>query len=140
MAVATAKHLRVRLTVLSWQHIAITISNKHLYKASQIWRQRLEDNEEGEEVEGESDSKVEQSLFEHILVWQSVYGQQTAAGHYAINRAFLNQLRPDLVSVYSQASWAWHVFLQLESKGAAVAAAGAGAVAVAVKRSRSLLP
>ncbi len=68
VAVATAKHLGVRLTVSSWRHIAIAIGDEHLCKASRIWRQRLEDNEEGEEVEGESDSEVEQSLFKHILV------------------------------------------------------------------------
>lgn len=140
VAVATAKHLGVRLTVSSWRHIAIAIGDEHLRKASRIWRQRLEDNEEGEEVEGESDGEVEQSLFEHILVRQSAHGRQTAAGHYAIDRAFLNRLGPDLVSAYSQASQAWHAFLQLESKGAAVAAAGAGAAAVAVKRSGSPLP
>ena len=80
---------------------------------------------------GESDSEVEQSLFEHILVRQSAHGRQTAAGHYAIDGAFLNRLGPDLVSAYSQASRAWHAFLQLESKGVAVA------VSVAVKRSGS---
>ena len=116
--------------------MAIAIGDEHLRKASRIWRQRLEDNKEGEEVKGESNGEVEQSLFEHILVRQSAHGRQTAAGHYAINGAFLNRLGPDLVSAYSQASRAWHAFLQLESKGAAVA----GAVAVAVKRSGSPIP
>jgi superfamily II DNA helicase RecQ len=129
VAVATAKHLGVRLTVSSWRHVAIAISDEHLRKASRIWRQRLEDeDEDGEAMAGESDGEVEQSLFEHILVRQSAHGRQTAAGHYAIDGAFLNRLGPDLVSAYSQASRAWHKFLQLESKGAAVA------VAVAVKR------
>ena len=105
MAVATAKHLGVRLTVSSWRHVAIAISDKHLRKASRIWRQRLEDeDEDNEAVAGESDSEVEQSLFEHILVRQSAHGRQTAAGHYAIDGAFLNRLGPDLVSAYSQVS------------------------------------
>ena len=104
VAVATAKHLGVRLTVSSWRHVAIAIGDEHLRKASRIWRQRLEDEEEGEEVEGESDGEVEQSLFEHILVRQSAHGRQVAAGHYAIDGAFLNRLGPDLVSAYSQAS------------------------------------
>jgi len=127
VAVATAKHLGVRLTVSSWRHVAIAIGDEHLRKASRIWKQRQEEDEEGEAVEGESDGEVEQSLFEHILIRQSAHGKQTAIGHYAIDGAFLNRLGPDLVSAYSQASRAWHAFLGLESKGAA-------AVAVAVKR------
>jgi len=112
VAVATAKHLGVRLTVSSWRHIAIAIGDEHLRKASRIWRQRLEDeDEDNEAVAGESDSEVEQSLFEHILVRQSAHSRQTAAGHYAIDGAFLNRLGPDLVSAYSQASRAWHAFL-----------------------------
>ena len=133
VAVATAKHLGVRLTVSSWRHVAIAISNEHLRKASRIWKQKLEeDDEEGEAVEGESDGEVEQSLFEHILVRQSAHSRQMAAGHYAIDSAFLNRLGPDLVSAYSQASRAWHAFLQLESTGAVVA--------VASKRPASPLP
>ena len=99
---ATAKHLGVRLTVSHWRHVAIAIGDEHLRKASRIWRQRLEDeDEEDEAVAGESDGEVEQSLFEHILVRQLVYSRQTAAGHYAIDGAFLNRLGPDLVSAYS---------------------------------------
>jgi superfamily II DNA helicase RecQ len=131
VAVATAKHLGVRLTVSSWRHVAIAIGDEHLRKASRIWKQDQE--EEGEAVEGESDGEVEQSLFEHILVRQSAHGKQTAVAHYAIDGAFLNRLGPDLVSAYSQASRAWHAFLQLESKGAAVA------VAVTAKRPASPL-
>jgi hypothetical protein len=71
-------------------------------------------------------------LFEHILVRQSAHSRQMAAGHYAIDGAFLNRLGPDLVSAYSQASRAWHAFLQLESTGAVVA--------VASKRPASPLP
>jgi len=123
VAVATAKHLGVRLTVAGWRHVAIAIANEHLRKASRIWKQDHEDDEEGEAVEGESDGEVEQSLFEHILVRQSAHGKQTADLRYAIDGAFLNRLGPDLVSAYSQASRAWHAFLHLESKGAAVAVA-----------------
>jgi hypothetical protein len=36
VAVATAKHLGVRLTVSSWRHVAIAISDEHLRKASRI--------------------------------------------------------------------------------------------------------
>jgi len=129
VAVATAKHLGVRLTVSSWRHVAIAIGDEHLRQASRIWKQAQEEDEEGEAVEGESDGEVEQSLFEHILVRQSAHGKKTAVGHYAIDGAFLNRLGPDLVSAYSQASRAWHGFLHLESKGAAVA--------VAVKRPAS---
>jgi superfamily II DNA helicase RecQ len=120
VAVATAKHLGVRLTVSGWRHVAIAISNEHLRKASRIWKQ---EQEEGEAVSGESDGEVEQSLFEHILVRQSAHSKSTADLRYAIDSAFLNQLGPDLVSAYSQASRAWHAFLHLESKGAAVAVA-----------------
>lgn len=84
-------------------------------------------------MEGESDGRVEQSLFEHILVRQSAYRKRTADLYYAIDSAFLNRLGPDLVSMYSQASRAWHVFLHLESTGAAAA------VAATVKRPASLL-
>jgi len=38
VAVATAKHLGVRLTVASWRHVAIAISDEHLRKASKIWK------------------------------------------------------------------------------------------------------
>jgi superfamily II DNA helicase RecQ len=134
VAVATAKHLGVRLTVSGWRHVAIAIGDEHLRKASRIWKQDQEE-EEGEAVEGESDGEVEQSLFEHILVRQSAHSKQTADLRYAIDGAFLNRLGPDLVSAYSQASRAWHAFLHLESRGAAVAVA----VAVAGKRPASPL-
>ena len=126
VAVATTKHLGVRLTVSSWRHVAIAIGDEYLRKASRIWKQKLGDDEEGEaeEVEGESDGEVEQSMFEHIFTRQSGHSRQTAIAHYAIDGAFLNRLGPDLVSAYSQASRAWHAFLHLESKGGAVAAAG----------------
>ena len=123
LAVATTKHLGVRLTVSSWRQVAIAIADEHLRKASRIWKQDQEEGEEGEVVEGESDGEVEQSLFEHILVRQSAHGREAAAGHYTIDGAFLNRLGPDLVNAYSQASRAWHAFLHLESKGAGVAVA-----------------
>ena len=123
VAVATIKHLGVRLTISSWRHVAIAIGDEHLRRASRIWKQDQEEDEEGEAVEGNSDGEVEQSLFEHILIRQSAHSKHTAAGHYAIDGAFLNRLGPDLVNAYSQASRAWHAFLYLESKGAAVAVA-----------------
>jgi hypothetical protein len=125
LAVATAKHLGVRLTVSSWRHVAIAIGDEYLRRESRIWKQKLGEDKEGEaeEVEGESDGEVEQSMFEHIFTRQSGHGRQTAMAYYAIDGAFLNWLGPDLVSAYSQASRAWHAFLHLESKGAAVAVA-----------------
>ena len=132
VAVATAKHLGVRLTVSGWRHVAIAIANEHLRKASRIWKQDQEDKE-GEAVEGESNSKAEQSLFKHILIRQSAHSKHVADFRYAIDGAFLNRLGPDLVNAYSQASRAWHSFLHLESRGAAVA------VAVATKRPASPL-
>jgi superfamily II DNA helicase RecQ len=133
VAVATAKHLGVRLTVLGWRQVAIAIGDEHLRRASRIWKQGQEDEEEGLAAEGESDGEVEQSLFEHILVRQSAHGKHTADLRYAVDGAFLNRLGPDLVSAYSQASRAWHAFLHLESKGAAAAVA-------AGKRPASPLP
>ena len=139
VAAATAKHLGVRLTVSSWRHIAIAIGDEHLRKASRIWRQELEGADDGAGAAaaagGESDGEAEQSLFEHILIRQSAHSRQTAVGHYAIDGAFLSRLGPDLVSAYSQASRAWHAFLQLESQGAGAAAA----VAAAAKRPGSPL-
>lgn len=119
VAVVTTKHLGVRLTVSGWRHVAIAICDKHLRKASRIWKQDQEE-EEGGAVEAESNGEVEQSLFEHILVQQSAHGKQAASLHYAVDGAFLNRLGLDLVSAYSQASRAWHAFLRLESKGVAV--------------------
>lgn len=139
VAVATTKHLGVRLTTSGWRHVAIAIANEHLRKASRIWKQDQEENdEEGMAVAEESDGEVEQSLFEHILVRQSAHGKKTADLHYAVDGAFLNRLGPDLVNVYSQASRAWHAFLELESKGAAVAVAVAGSQKRAADASQSI--
>lgn len=124
VAVATTKHLGVRLTVASWRQVAIAICDEHLRRASQIWRQAQdEEDDEGVAVAEASDGDVEQSLFEHTLVWQSAHSKPTAVGHYAIDSAFLSRLGPDLVNAFTQASRAWHAFLRLESKGAAVAVA-----------------
>lgn len=71
-------------------------------------------------IKEEDNVSNKQSLFEYILVQQLVYSSQAAYNSYAINKAFLSQLRPDLINVYSQASQAWHAFLYLELKGAAV--------------------
>ncbi len=98
---ATAKHLGVRLTVSGWRHVAIAIGDEHLRRASRIWKQDHDEDEEGEAIDRESDGEVEQSLFEHILVRQSAHGKQTANLRYAIDGAFLNRLGPDLVSAYS---------------------------------------
>lgn len=140
VAVATMKHVGVRLTSSGWRHVAIAIANEHLRKASRIWKQDHDKNDEGMAVADDSDGEVEQSLFEHILIRQSAHGQKTADLHYAVDGAFLNRLGPDLVNVYSQASRAWHAFLELPSQGAAVAVAGvkrAAATSLPVaKRSR----
>jgi hypothetical protein len=141
VAVATTKYLGVRLTVSSWRQVAIAIGDEHLRRASQTWRQEEEDDEEGVAVaEGDDDAKNEQSLFEHILIRQSAHGRRAAQNSYAIDGAFLSQLGPDLVNVYSQASRAWHAFLGLESKGAAVAVAGPVTGPVAGKRAAGLIP
>lgn len=118
VAVATAKHLGVRLTVAGWRQVAIAIGDEHLRRASRIWKQ-----DQDEAPEEDSDAEAEQSIFEQILVRQSAHGSRTASLHYAVDGAFLNRLGPDLINVYSQASRAWHAFLHLESKGAAVAVA-----------------
>ena len=124
VAVATTKHLGVRLTVSSWRQVAIAIGDEHLRRASRMWRQDKDGDEEGVAVaEEEDDASNEQSLFEHILVRQSAHSSWAAHNSYAIDGAFLSQLGPDLINVYSQASRAWHAFLHLESKGAAVAVA-----------------
>jgi superfamily II DNA helicase RecQ len=127
MARATAKHLGERLTVSSWRQVAIAIGDKHLRKATKIWHD--EEDEEGVAV-------AEDDPYGHILTHQSGHGSLAAHNHYAIDGAFLAQLGPDLVQMYSQASRVWHTFLGLESKGVAVAAAAAAAV----KRPASPLP
>lgn len=123
VALATTKHLGVRLTMSSWRQVAIAISNEYLRKASRIWKQDQGQDQDGVAVDSESDGEAEQNIFDQILVRQSGHGQRTAEMHYAIDGAFLNRLGPDLVNSFSQASRAWHAFLQLESQGAAVAAA-----------------
>ena len=68
VAVATTKHLGVRLTTSGWRHVAIAIANEHLRKASRIWKQDHDENDESMVVADDSDGEVEQSLFEHILI------------------------------------------------------------------------
>ena len=123
VAVATARHLGVRLTILGWRQVAIAIANKHLSQASKTW-DREEDEGEGDEfAEGEDEAEVELNLFEHILVRQSAHGQGVAQRHYAVDGAFLNFLGPELVGAYTQASRAWHMFFEIKSEGVAVAVA-----------------
>ena len=104
VAVTTSKHLSVRLTSSSQRHVVIAIANKHLRKTSRIQKQDQDKNDERMIVTNDSDSKVEQSLFEYILVRQSVYRQKTVDLYYAVDDTFLNRLRLDLVNIFSQAS------------------------------------
>jgi superfamily II DNA helicase RecQ len=128
LAVATAKHLGVKLGVSAWRQVAIAIGNEHFRKASRLWSQQ--DEETGLVVDGDDAVEGEQQIFEQIFVRQSAHGSLAAANHYAIDGAFLKSLGPDLINAYSQASRAWHLFLQLESKGVEAA------VAVAVPPSK----
>jgi hypothetical protein len=128
--VATAKHLGVWLTVLVWRQVAIAIANEHLARASKMWDQEEGEEEDDEFAEGEDEAEVELNVFQHILVRQSAHGQRVAQRHYAINRAFLNFLGPELVSAYTQASRAWHAFFEMKPVGEGVVAP----VAVAVGR------
>ncbi len=120
LAETTQKYLGVRLTVSSWRQVVIAIGKEHLHTATRVWGQEDDDNKEVEVTEGDTFAEAEQNLFNHILVRQSGHGGLAAHNHYAIDGGFLNQLGPDLVNAYSQASRAWHAFLHLESKGAAV--------------------
>ena len=131
VVVVITKYLRVQLIVSSQRYVTITIANEYLRKASRIQKQAQEEDREGEVVEGESNSKVEQSLFKYILVRQSAYSKQTIVQYYTVDSVFLNQLRPDLMSMYSQVSQVQYMFLYLESRGVVVA--------IVVKCSTSLL-
>lgn len=135
VAVATAKHLGVRLTVSGWRQVAIAIGDKHLRRATRIWGDEAEEEEGLAVAEGDDEADFIQSAMEQALTQQAGHGRLAAHNHYAIDSGFLNQLGPDLVHVYSLASRAWHDFLHLESKGAAVAGAVAGTKRVACPRS-----
>jgi superfamily II DNA helicase RecQ len=124
VAVATARHLGVRLTILAWRQVAIAIANEHLGKAVKTW-DREEGEEEGEEfAEGEDEAEVELNVLDHILVRQSAHGQGVAQRHYAIDGAFMNFLGPELVSAYTQASRAWHALFEAKPDSEEVAVAG----------------
>ena len=131
VVVAITKYLRVQLIVLSQRYITITIADKYLRKVSRIQKQAQEEDRKGEVVEEESDSEVEQSLFKYILVQQLAHSKQTIVQYYIVDSVFLNQLRPDLMSVYSQVSQVQYTFLYLELRGVVVA--------MVVKYSASLL-
>ena len=47
---------------------------------------------------------------------QSGHGRRVAQAHYAVDGGFLNRLGPELISVFEQASLAWHELFKLESK------------------------
>ena len=102
MAVATAKHLGVRLTVAGWRQVAIAIGDEHLRRGvSNIWKQ-----DQDEAIEGESDGEGAPSLEKQSVVQQAAHGKQAANLHYAIDAAFFSRLGPDLISAYSKASQA----------------------------------
>jgi len=124
LAVATAAHLGVRLTVLGWRQVAIAIANEHLGRVSRTWEQE-EEGEDEDLVEGGDAAEVEMNVFQHILIRQSAHGQRVAQRHYAIDGAFLNYLGPALTNAYMQASRAWHAFFGLKSDGAAAVAVAA---------------
>ena len=129
VAVATTKHLGVRLTVCGWRQVAIAIANEHLGRVGKMWEQDDQDEDEEAVADAGDEAEEELNIFEHILVRQSAHGHRVASRHYAINGAFLNTLGPALIAAYSQASRAWHVLLELKSDGVKEAA-----VAVAAKK------
>ena len=95
------------MTVASWRYVAIATSDKHLRKASKIWKQRLDNKDKDNEavvVEEKSKGKVDQAQLDIALIKQTGHGKRTAIANYTINKAFFKHLGPDLVSAYSQAS------------------------------------
>ena len=64
------------------------------------------------------------ATFQHIVIRQSGHGARVARSHYAIDGAFLHRLGPELLTVYEQASVAWHGLLGLKSEGAGGSPAG----------------
>jgi hypothetical protein len=81
--------------VLAWRQVAIAIRDRHLRKATKIWHN--EEDTDGVAV-------AEEDPYSYILTQQSAHGNLAAHNHYAIDGAFLAQLGPDLVQMYSQAS------------------------------------
>lgn len=115
----TTQHLGVRLTVSGWRHVAIGIAVRHLMKIGQMWDDEKVDGDEEDFAEGEDDEELELATFQHIMIRQSGHGQRVAQNHYAIDGAFVHRLGPELLSVYEQASVAWHRFVKLKSEGSA---------------------
>jgi hypothetical protein len=98
--------------------VAIGVAVRHLMKAASKSWERDED-EEGEEefAEGEDEEELALNTFRHIMIRQSGHGQRVAQAHYAIDGAFLHRLGPELMTVFEQASVAWHELWHLQSEG-----------------------
>ena len=120
----TTKHLGVRLTVSGWRHVAIGIAVRHLMRIGKMWEDDKTEEEEDDFAEGEDDDELELATFQHIVIRQSGHGARVARSHYAIDGAFLHRLGPELLTVYEQASVAWHGLLGLKSEGAGGSPAG----------------
>ena len=76
-----------------------------MIQASKSWEKEDEDEEDRENfAEGDDEEELQVTLFQHAVVRQSSHGQRVARDHYAIDRAFLHRLGPELLRVFEQAS------------------------------------
>jgi hypothetical protein len=63
-------------------------------------------------------------LHSNRLYRQAGHGRRVAQQHYAINRAFLHRLGPELITAFKQASIAWHRLWRLKSIGSGGSGSG----------------
>ena len=114
MASLMAEHTGVELMVSDYRHIAILLARQ--IKGIMIRRVEIEAGEADEADDELDDNETGETRdgahWDYIWDLQATHGTVIAAGHYALDVRFPNQLQPEKIAAYREISRLWHRFLE----------------------------
>jgi superfamily II DNA helicase RecQ len=115
LASLMGEEVGVELMVSDYRHVAIGLGRR--IKGIIIRRVEAEMGEGEEDADGIGADRVtgearEGSKWEYIWDAQATHGSAIAAGHYAVDIRFPNQLQPEKIEHFREISRLWHRFLE----------------------------
>ena len=98
--------------VSDYRHVAIGLARK--IKGIVIRRAEIEMGEGAgdDDIDGVGGEERDGKKWEYIWDAQATHGSMIAAGHYAVDMRFPNQLQPEKIAHFREISRLWHRFLE----------------------------
>jgi hypothetical protein len=113
LASLTGQHIRIKLTVAAYRHVAIGLGRK--IKGLVIRQMEMEIGERQETENGigkdpTTGERREGEKTEYIWDLQSTHGSAIAREYYALDMRFPNQFQAEMIANYREISQLWHQF------------------------------